>query len=743
MPVFQKSLTGARQAFLICLGLALATLAVYWRVHGFEFLAYDDYSIFFENPMVRQGLAWKAIVWGATTCYYEYWHPLMWWSHLLDCQLFGLNAGPHHLENLAFHVANTLLVFAVFRRMTGMVWRSAMVAALFGLHPLHVESVAWLAERKDLLSTLFWLLSVWAYAGYVERSKVHPPSPEPPRRTTGPKSKVAYGWSLFFFLLGLLTKPMVVTLPFVLLLLDYWPMRRISDLKTKGKNDTGMRLVWEKWPFFGLSALFCFITWYSTKLGNHIQPSELTPWASRLANIPVAYVRYLGKTAYPSRLAVLYPMPHQWPLWEVGGSILILLVITWQAMKRARSAPYLIVGWLLFLGTLVPTIGVVSVGSQAIADRYMYIPSLGLFAAAVWWVADFSSGWKGRKIILAGMSAVLLSAFGALTWVQVGYWHDTVSLWEHCLDTGAESLVAHYGLSDAYQDRWDMAGAVEQSTKAVQLAPEDADANQRLGVALTAAGKLQEATNSFAKALKLAPNYAVAHQNLGFALVDSGDLAGAAAQFAEAVQLQPTRLDAYAGTGEVLSAQGRSDDAISYYLATLRLEPAFARAYYLLGTEYLKRGDIGGAISNFEQNVEYNPGRVAPHVQLAQIFSQQHEAARAVSEYRAILRLNPDLPEALNNLAWILATSPDAQIRNGAEAVKLAGRACEQTSWQQTHLIGTLAAAYAEAGDFGKAVQTAQKACDLASAHGEKDLWQANQSLLALYKSGQPFRDKN
>jgi protein O-mannosyl-transferase len=750
MPVSQKSLTGARQTFLICVGLALATTAVYWRVHGFEFLAYDDYSIFFENPMVRQGLAWKAIVWGATTCYYEYWHPLMWWSHLLDCQLFGLNAGPHHLENLAFHVANALLLFAVFRRMTGMEWRSAMMAALFGLHPLHVESVAWLAERKDLLSTFFWLLSVLAYARYADQSRIHPPSPELPGRTRSPKSKVAYGWSLFFFLLGLLTKPMVVTLPFVLLLLDYWPLKRIAefgvrsaDSKSGGKDESWAKLVREKWPFFGLSALFCFTTWYSTKLGNHIESSELTPWASRLTNIPVAYVRYLGKTAYPARLAVLYPMPDHWPLWQVGGSIFVLLLICWQTMKRARSAPYLIVGWLLFLGTLVPTIGIVAVGSQSIADRYMYIPSIGLFAAAVWGVADLSARWKGRRIILAGVASVVLSVFGVLTWVQVGYWHDTVSLLKYCLDTGAESLVAHYGLSDAYQDRWDTAGAVEQSTKAVQLAPDDPDANQRLGVALTAAGRLQDATNYIARSLKLAPNYAVAHGNMGFALVDLGDLAGAAAQFAEAVRLQPARLDAYAGMGQVLSAQGKSDDAISYYLAILKLEPAFARAYYLLGIEHLKRGELVEAISNFEQNVEYGPAKVAPHVQLAQIYSRQHETARAVSEYRAVLQLNPDVTEALNNLAWILATSPDAQIRNGAEAVKLAERACELTSWQQTHLIGTLAAAYAEAGDFDKAVQTAQKACDLASAHGEKDLLQANQALLAQYKNGQPFREKN
>src|ERR1700722_8188164 len=300
IPVSSSKPASARQTFLICLGLVAVTVAVYWRVEGFTFLSYDDVFIFFKNVFVRQGLTWDSIVWGATTCYYEYWHPLMWWSHMLDCQLFGMNAGPHHLVSLGFHVVNTLLVFAVFRRMTGMVWRSAVVAALFALHPIHVESVAWLAERKDVLSSMFWLLSVWAYAGYVEKSRVQ-----------NPKAKVAYGLSLLFFLLGLLSKPMVVTLPFVLLLLDYWPLNRMAkqgaenaDLKAGKKSEPLVGLVREKWPFFGLTALFCFTTLYSVKVGEHF-PGEIPGSPSvRWANIPVSYVRYLWKTIYPHNLAV-------------------------------------------------------------------------------------------------------------------------------------------------------------------------------------------------------------------------------------------------------------------------------------------------------------------------------------------------------------------------------------------------------------------------------------------------------
>ena len=364
-PGFPKGPGGPRQTLLICLGLALATVSVYCRVGSFEFLDYDDFCIFFQNSIVRGGLTWQGIIWGATTTYYEYWHPLMWWSHMLDCQLFGLNAGAHHLVNLAFHVANTLLVFAVFRRMTGMVWRSAVVAALFALHPLHVESVAWLAERKDLLSAFFWLLCVWAYALYVEKLKIQ-----------SPKSRWFYALALLMFLLGLLSKPMVVMLPFVLLLLDYWPLNRVREFGTRSADSAAQnegeplaKLVWEKWPFFALMVLFCFITWYTVNLGNHIQSSELFPLSARLRNLPVSYALYVWKTIWPTHLAVFYPMQFYVPLRQVGGAVFDLAVISWLIYARARSAPYLVFGWLMFLGVLLPTTGIISVGVQAMADR--------------------------------------------------------------------------------------------------------------------------------------------------------------------------------------------------------------------------------------------------------------------------------------------------------------------------------------------------------------------------------------
>ncbi len=387
---FRHGAAKPRQTWLICALLVLATAAAYWPVRHFQFLNYDDPWIFQENPFVSKGLTWPGIVWGATTCFYEYWHPLMWWSHMLDCQLFGMNAGPHHLVSLGFHLANTALVFLLFRQMTGMLWRSAMVAALFGLHPLHVESVAWLAERKDLLSTFFWLLSVWAYVAYFQRSDPRNPAPDgagdggaklprenPPTTVTGDGRK--YYWlSVFLFLLGLMSKPMVVTLPFVLMLLDYWPLNRISDFKFrssdwagKGRNDGLAGMIQEKWPFFGLTALFCFITWFSVKRGNYVVSSNSLPLAVRLVNVPVTYVHYLWNTFYIGHNSVMYLMRNGLPAWEVLGAALMLVAIT-RLVLEMRNARYLAFGWFFFVGILVPTIGLVPVGWMAMADRYMY-----------------------------------------------------------------------------------------------------------------------------------------------------------------------------------------------------------------------------------------------------------------------------------------------------------------------------------------------------------------------------------
>ena len=736
---FLKKFSGAHRILLISLSLVFATIAVYWRVGGFDFVSYDDDSIFFQNAFVRDGLTWKGIIWGATTSYYEYWHPLMWWSHMLDCQLFGMNAGGHHLVSLGFHVINTLLVFAIFQRMTCMIWRSAMVAALFALHPLHVESVAWLAERKDVLSSMFWLLSVWVYVLYVERLK-----------SKDPRAKSFYTLALIFFLLGLLTKPMVVTLPFVLLLLDYWPLNRISWFDPKnshpenGNKPVSMaNLIREKIPFFALTLVFCFTTWYSVKTQNRVQSADAFPFALRLKNIPVSYCLYLWKTIWPTHLAVVYLMPRSISFARVAGSACIILAFSLFIVVRGRSARYLVFGWLAFLGVLVPTINLVPVGGQQRADRYMYLPSIGLFVVMVWATADLVTRWKNGAIVLGCVSLATLSTLGILASAQVQSWRDNVSLWSHCLATGSESFIAHESLGGSFLKRGEMEAALRQYKLALELDTNNPEPNRRLGAALIIARKPQEATNYIARALSLAPDNANAHADMGYALIDLGDTDGAFTQFSEAIRLDPKGLDAYVGLGKVLSAQGKSDEAVDWFTKLLRKVPELGRAHYFLGLEYLKRGMISEGLSSLSKSAESDPGSIFPHVAMAQACAGAHMNLQAIEQYRAALRLNPDLPEALNNLAWILATASDAQFRSGPEAVRLAERACGITSYQQTICIGTLAAAYAEAGQFDNAVQAAQRACDSARANGETDLLTKNQTLLVRFQARQPFHESN
>src|SRR5579859_4711924 len=362
-----------RPAWLISLFLALATLAVYWQVHSFEFTNYDELFMIVKNPIVRAGLTPEGVAWALTTSWFEYWHPVTWLSLMLDCELFGLNSGWHHVVNLAFHLTNTLLLFAVLRRFTSSYWRSVVVAALFALHPLHVESVAWVAERKDVLSCLFFLLTLLAYDRYVEESK--------PKT---PKANAWYCGALGFFALGLMSKPMLITLPFVLLLLDYWPLKRFKIESLSSKAQAFGLLIREKVPFFVLTAASCVISYLGVKSGGSILSAEAVPWSVRLANVPVSYAKYLLKTIYPAHLAILYPMPAHVPLWQVAGSLVLLGLMTALVVFKLRSAPYLFVGWFIFLGMLVPTVGFVQAGFQSMADRYMYIPAIGLFVAVTW-----------------------------------------------------------------------------------------------------------------------------------------------------------------------------------------------------------------------------------------------------------------------------------------------------------------------------------------------------------------------
>jgi tetratricopeptide (TPR) repeat protein len=720
-----QGLVEFRRSALVWLLLAAATLAVYGRVASFAFTNYDDPRMISENPVVVSGLTLRGFFWALTTFYYEYWHPLTWLSHMLDCQLFGLWAGGHHLMSVGFHVANTVLLFAVLERMTGAWKRSALVAALFALHPLHVESVAWIAERKDVLSTFFFMLTLLAYARYAEgrRPKAEVRIQRPAFGLHLPSSTF-YLLSLLCFALGLMSKPMVMTLPFVLLLLDYWPLGRSAEgggrraesgKKGQGKfRPTGWgQLLLEKLPFFALTVVSCVLTYTWARSSGNLLTGKAEPWGLRLANVPVSYARYLGKLIWPVGLVLPYPMPHHWAWWQTGGAVLVWGVITLFAAGRARSAPYLIVGWLIFLGVLVPTIRVVHAGYQSIADRYTYIPSIGIFIAVVWWAAEWGSGRARLGLRLGwrsgyGAGAVALLLCGYLTWGQVGVWRNNFTLWTHSLAVCPDNGVAHFNLGDDFLQKGNLDEAVKQFQEAIRLDPAAPFAYNGLGKAYALQGKLDEAMALFSRAIKLDPELTGAHHNLGNAYMIKGRLPEAIAELKTALRLKPDHIEVAKKLAEVLMRTGKAAEALPYCEAVVKAEPQDAHAHFLLGSACLATK------------------RLAP----------------AAASFKEALRLAPNTPECLNALAWIYATSPQPQLRNGAEAVRLAEQACQLTQRQQTTLLDTLAAAYAEAGRFADAVKTTEAIRALAlSAHDTNTVDTARQRL-ELYRAGKPYRDE-
>ena len=556
-----------------------------------------------------------------------------------------------------------------------------------------------------------------------------------------------YLLSLFFFALGLMSKPMVVTLPFVLLLLDYWPLNRFGRAsQCLARSPTGHRQGWyplvkEKLPFFLLSLLSCVITYVGVKAGGNLVSAEKVSWSLRLTNVPMAYVRYLEKIIWPVNLTALYPLPSHWAASQVAGAVLILFFISVIVVARARTAPYLVVGWLLFLGMLVPVIGVVASGSQSIADRYTYLPYIGVFVAAVWAIADWSACWRLRGALLACAAALALLPSAYLSWVQAGYWRNGVALWSHCLTVGPDNAVAHYNLGYLLQNEGQNNAAMEHYRAALRKQPDYVDANLNLGIILCQNGQVREATNYFAKALSTNPAYARAHGGMGFALRELGDLRGAIAECAAAIRLNPNEFGPFVDAARALSAQGKSDEALRYYAEGVRLNPAFAQTHYYLGLEWLKRGDFGAAVSSLEEAARFAPEWPEARFQLAVALTSKDAIGEAIEQYREALRLKPDSSGALNNLAWILATRPEAEFRNGAEALQLSQRACQMTDYKAPGLVGTLAAAYAEAGRWDEAVATARKAHELALACGQKDLVAETQKLIGLFAARLPFRE--
>lgn len=541
------------QVAWVGLGLLAAVGIAYWPVRRFGFVRFDDPLYVTENPHVLGGLSWDAIRWSFATGYAANWHPLTWMSHMLDIQLFGIDPGAHHLTNVVLHAVTTVLLFVVLLRMTGATPPSVLVAALFGLHPIHVESVAWIAERKDVLSALFWMLTLWAYTGFVR----HPGA----RR---------YVPVMLFFALGLMAKPMVVTLPFVLLLLDVWPLRRL-DLRSVRASLHPLLL--EKVPLFALSAVSSAITFLAQREGGTVASSARLPLGDRLGNAAIAYVAYIEKTLWPAHLAAYYPYPRPIPSLLVAISTVVLIVATAAAVRLSSRRPYVLVGWLWYLGTLVPAIGIVQVGTQSMADRYSYLPLIGLFIALAWTLHDLTEGHsKRRTAALVSMSALLVLCTVA-TRRQVSYWESSQTLWTHALAVTEDNYAARTYLGNALATAGDVDGAIVQYTEALRVRPDFPEAHNNIGPALASQGKTDAAIDHFTAAIRLRPNYADAHNNLGVTLASQGKLDEAIAQYREAARIDPEHPHVHGNLGLALMAKGQTAEAMRELSLALQMNP--------------------------------------------------------------------------------------------------------------------------------------------------------------------------
>jgi len=656
-----------RRDCVIALLLAAATVAVFWQVRGHEFVYHDDDMYVYENPQVRGGLTAANVVWAFARPHIGHWHPLTWLSYMADVELFGVNPGALHMTNLLLHVANTMLLFFVLRRMTGATWKSAFVAALFALHPLHVEPVAWISSRKDVLSGVFFMLTILAYARYVDRPGV-----------------LRYFLVVLFFALGLMSKPMLVTLPFVLLLLDYWPLGRTGvELSTSdGRPRVYWKLFREKLPLFAMTGMSCLMSYYAGKVEGVLGPTDLYPMRVRMANALVSYVRYIAKTLWPyCSLASIYPHPgDSIPPWQVAGAVVLLACVSAAVVRFARRHPYLVVGWFWYVGTLVPVIGLVQVGYHAMADRYTYVPLVGLFIMAAWGVPELVAKWRHRRFGLAASALALSSALMIGAWFQVGYWRDSVALFEHAIRVTSDNDAAHTHLGMVFlqEDRLDEAreqfaeavrinpeqyagwsnlgvvmrrqGELEDAvacfSEALRIKPDFAAAHNNLGMTLSAQGKLDEAVEQYRRALEIKPDYITAYCNLGRALLSKGALEEAAANFSEAAQLDPGCAEAYCGLGSVLLRQGEIEQAIDQLSQALRIDPDNVDAHHNLGVAMLMQGDNEGAADHFSEVLRLKPDDAEAHFSLGVVRMAEGELEEAAGAFEAVLRLRPDHDEA-------------------------------------------------------------------------------------------------
>jgi Flp pilus assembly protein TadD len=649
VPWLPPSWSARRARGVVVSALMLGTLLLFAGVAGHGFVEYDDNRYVTENPVVQGGLTWAGLVWAFTTLHASNWHPLTWLSHMLDVQLFGLAAGAHHVVNVLLHAVDAALVFLVLARMTGAPGRSALVAALFAVHPTHVESVAWVAERKDVLSTLFGLLALWAWARWTER---------PSRRR--------YAAVVLCFAASLLAKPMWVTLPFLLLLLDWWPLGRVAGgppaAVEGGAAPRGWAaLVREKGPLFALAAASSAVTVLAQHRGGSVTGLELGVGA-RLGNAAVSYLRYVEKTVWPSSLSIFYPHPRDGlPAWAMIAAGAVLLAVTALALARARRAPWLAVGWCAFLGTLVPVIGLVQVGTQAMADRYTYLPTLGLFVAAAWGAHRVAGSWRGGAP-LAAVAGLVLALLSAVTARQLSHWRTHEQLFRHAVTVAPENAHAHAVLSKELRRQRRTEEGLLHAREAVRLDPTDVRYWNNLAVATRELGLTVEARDALDRALQLDPLDPGAWMNLGLLAQDAGDLPAAEAAFREATRVGAGIAEPFFRLGLLEARDGRLEDAIRDYREAVRLAPHHFGAWTNLAVAYQTVGLAAEADEAFHAAVRAAPESPIARRNLAVYLARTGRLVEAGAALRDALRLTPGDPELLRQLGTIqVATGQRAE----------------------------------------------------------------------------------
>ncbi len=670
MRTMNTGLSDKHKVILIYAVLAVAVSAAYWRVFSNGFVNYDDPMYITDNKHIQEGFTWDGVVWAFKSGYAVNWHPVTWLSHMLDCQLFGLNPRGHHLTSLLLHIANTLLLFYVLRKMTGALWASAFAAAVFGLHPLHIQSVGWVSERKDVLSTLFWLLTLLSYIRYVQD-----------------RNFKRYLITISLFAVGLMAKPMLVTLPIVMLLLDYWPLKRFSiadcqlpiekNPKSKIQNPKFAQSFWqliiEKIPFFVLSVISSAITFFVQQQGGAVATFDKISPALRLCNIPMAYCAYIVKTIIPSGLMAYYPYNTNASILLIAAAVLFLAVISAGVIFLRR--PYLIVGWLFFIITLVPVIGIIQVGGQSRADRYMYIPMIGLLIMIAWGLKEIAERVRLGRFILIPAAAVCLSALSIATWINVGYWKNTFTLFGHAIEVMPANHVALLYLGNTLIEQKNISGGIEYYKKSIEAAPGFADARFNLGLALFHDNKFDKALEQYNMVLNIKENYPRVHFYIANVLAKTGHTDAAARHYSIAIKNDPDDIEAYSNWAVMLAEKGQIEQAIEQYNKALAIKPDNADIHNNLGNALKNQGKLAQAAEHYQKALLLRPDFAQAQVSFADTLRMQGRLDAAIEHYRLALKADSNSSDACYGLGMAMSETnhPDQAVDWYLKAIELDG----------------------------------------------------------------------